>query len=690
MSTPRSTLEDCNDLPPPSDFERGLELSSSYGLDLDLGSQSLPPPSNYEQDLLLYSRAELKASPALNQHISSSSGLEYLQVPSDKPILPNVSAPTNSTTGSDEMSMPGEGEWYREEPTAGSSSANESSTEEASDKDKTEKLAYDVFQPGPTPPTSATSSRRPSNTDSSHPERSFRNLFFRPRSNNTRLPPNNIREGQIFLSTAASEIPLDSSVKQREYTVAEFLNTIVREDISLPAEETHPKTVKIPGYDQEADWEDARKRLGPKFNPQITYHRDKFGDLYNIGRKLRRRGIIPPWSLWRLPDDVRGKLFGYCLVVPDAVVPYHYNKDSRLDALAGSPARPNVNLLKALCIKLDFKCVFMLDQARSILYGQNTFHFFRSKDLMFFASALGRENLQRLIVARDSRSNISLDENIWTMGVGIDNEEEGEWWQEGTHYEEVGHNLVHQGVLSEEALVSKKEAKAKADAEEKAFVRAAQKEKAMNKAVRKGETYFQTYHREMQEAAARKFRDAAVQARMGASSAPASKPASEPTNAQARYAKERAEYLRLRIEYNNRGKLLGAFGFPVGIIEQEKYEALLTKNGVAVPKSAEGETVVTTIKEILAKGKAKAAKTARKAMRKGNPRSSSNSRYATDEDEDDSSSSSDDEDSHDEVDSDDDTEESIQKLLEVKKAKEARLYTLRWMNRAIPAHPSRK
>ena len=132
-----------SDLPPPSDFERGLELSSSYGLDLDLGSQSLPPPSNYEQDLLLYSRAELKASPALNQHISSSSGLEYLQVPSDKPILPNVSAPTNSTTGSDEMSMPGEGEWYREEPTAGSSSANESSTEEASDKDKTEKLAYE-------------------------------------------------------------------------------------------------------------------------------------------------------------------------------------------------------------------------------------------------------------------------------------------------------------------------------------------------------------------------------------------------------------------------------------------------------------------------------------------------------------------------------------------------------------------
>lgn len=548
-------------------------------------------------------------------------------------------------------------------------------------------LSYSAFAPSsapaPTPPTSTASSRRPSNNDGQVPHRSLRHLLFPIHSPFGRPPPRSThRDGQILLSTAASEIPLDSSVKQREYTFAEFLNTIVENDISLPAEELHPFNARIPGYSPEEDWEAVREHLGTKLNKGIHYHFNEFGKLYDIGTPLKRRRIILPWSLWRLPDDVRAKLFGYCLVVPTDVTPFQYYKNPRINALAGHPIRPNVNLLRAFCSKKDQKCVFMLDQARSILYGQNDFYFSRSKDLIFFASALGQDNLQRLVLSRDGRANVTLDEDIFVLGCGMSNEVELEWWQTKNHWEVVGHKLIYEGVLGEKELAVKKAAKAKAEAEEKAKIRAEQKAKNVRRAKRRGETYFQTFHREAMEAAARQADEAARQARGESSTA---------SSAAADKYKPTPKY-----KIDAKGHLLDMFNFPVGILEQQKFEAQMAKEGIVLPKvTPKGtpkatpkatptgttprthSTAATATKKDKGKAVANASSTTPTPVSRMNPRPARVADAKANNDDDDEG-----------VDSDEDSEENIARLLQIKKEKEAKLYALRWMNRNFPLHPA--
>ena len=535
-------------------------------------------------------------------------------------------------------------------------------------------LFYSAFAPSSasafTPSTSTNSSRRPSNTDGQVPHRSLRHLLFPMHSPFGRPPPKNTyRDGQIVLSTAASEIPLDSSVKQREYSVAEFLNTIVENDISLPAEEVHPSNIPIPGYSPSEDWEATRERLGPRLRTRINYHYNEFGDLYKIGKPLRRLHFILPWNLWRLPVDVRAKLFGYCLVVPTDVTPFQCYKDPRISALAGHPVRPNVNLLTAFCSKKNEKCVFMLEQARSILYGQNDFYFSRSKDLVFFASAIGRHNLQRLVLSRDGRANITLSEDIFILGGGMSNEAELEWWQNKYHWKAVGHKLIYEGVLGEKDLAVKKAAKAKVVAEEKARVREELRAKNIRKAKRRGETYFQTFHREAMEQDAREAREAARQAR-GESSAASSAAADK--------FKPTPKY---KVDAN--GHLLDMFNFPVGILEQEKFEAQMAKEGIVLPKVAPKATPTSATSRTHAATPAAKKDKGKAVANRGNttptptPTSRPNLRAATVADA---------KAKNDEDDSDADTEENIARLLKIKRQKEAQLYTLRWMNGTIQQH----
>lgn len=101
-----------------------------------------------------------------------------------------------------------------------------------------------------------------------------------------------------------------------------------------------------------------------------------------------------------LPTEGRNKVLGCVLIVHQELVPYHYVKDKVVKNV-GLRKKPELNILLALCSSKDNKVKKCLDDAKNILYRDNTFSIRKPNDLIMFLGTIGGDNLARMEMGKN-------------------------------------------------------------------------------------------------------------------------------------------------------------------------------------------------------------------------------------------------------------------------------------------------
>lgn len=101
-----------------------------------------------------------------------------------------------------------------------------------------------------------------------------------------------------------------------------------------------------------------------------------------------------------LPKQVRKKVLGFVLVVDQELVPYHYVK-GKIVKEVGLRKKPELNILLALSSSKDKTVKRCLDDAKNILYRDNTFSFRRPNELIMFLGTIGCDNMARMKMGKN-------------------------------------------------------------------------------------------------------------------------------------------------------------------------------------------------------------------------------------------------------------------------------------------------
>lgn len=101
-----------------------------------------------------------------------------------------------------------------------------------------------------------------------------------------------------------------------------------------------------------------------------------------------------------LPTQARKKVLGFVLLVHQELVPFHYVKDNIVKDV-GMRKKPELNILLALCSSKDKKIKKCLDDAKNILYRDNTFSIRKPNDLIMFLGTIGGDNVARMKLGKN-------------------------------------------------------------------------------------------------------------------------------------------------------------------------------------------------------------------------------------------------------------------------------------------------
>ena len=105
-------------------------------------------------------------------------------------------------------------------------------------------------------------------------------------------------------------------------------------------------------------------------------------------------------SFLDLPTQARKKVLGFVLVVHQELVPFHYVKDNIVKDV-GLRKKPELNILLAFCSSNDKKIKKCLDDAKNILYRDNTFSIRKPNDLIMFLGTVGGDNVARMKLGKN-------------------------------------------------------------------------------------------------------------------------------------------------------------------------------------------------------------------------------------------------------------------------------------------------
>lgn len=124
----------------------------------------------------------------------------------------------------------------------------------------------------------------------------------------------------------------------------------------------------------------------------------KAGDLEDMFEEVRDTETFSHFL--DLPTQVNSKVLGFVLVVHQELVPYHY-VDGKTVTGIGFMEKPELNILLALCSSKDKKVKKCLDNAKNILYRENTFSIRNPNDLIMFLGTIGGDNVARMKMGKN-------------------------------------------------------------------------------------------------------------------------------------------------------------------------------------------------------------------------------------------------------------------------------------------------
>lgn len=237
-----------------------------------------------------------------------------------------------------------------------------------------------------------------------------------------------------------------------QYTMAKLLNTISKHRIALPEEArpNKPSSSETPfPYPDNFinDFVLAFERSTPGGTKEIRdleshlwKHEGELGrilDLFDLDFSHRQTHKFDPFTqagtvkrkLFRmtsLPPNVLRQIFKHVLVPANVVIPYRYHADPILRSLlhaTGALAKPDTNVLVAFCSR-NRAIAAVCDEARNVLYNDNTFLFRDPRDYIHFVGAIGWENLTRLnsdrniLFSHDFFLRADEDESLWLSTAG--------------------------------------------------------------------------------------------------------------------------------------------------------------------------------------------------------------------------------------------------------------------------------
>ncbi|KAL8742994.1 MAG: hypothetical protein Q9190_004608 [Brigantiaea leucoxantha] len=223
-------------------------------------------------------------------------------------------------------------------------------------------------------------------------------------------------EPEVLLSLDISEYPLRQKAPPPHlYTVQEFLNIIISNNIKLPteAEIQGDVTKNLEGF----PCIDLYNRAGLGFDEEKVNSvnkiiaKSKMPVALTTGTRIQRQARSgPTWrSFLEAPRKVQELIMRYTLLTTDFVTPYQYKHSSP------NLTKPNVNLLMALTNK-KAKMSRTCSDARAILYHENRFLFNHPRDFVWFSCTVGWENLKKLKMG----TNIAMTLDFFVNGLYSD------------------------------------------------------------------------------------------------------------------------------------------------------------------------------------------------------------------------------------------------------------------------------
>lgn len=163
------------------------------------------------------------------------------------------------------------------------------------------------------------------------------------------------------------------------------------------AEKAAPST-----HDEDEELSQKKKKKGSKKNKnknrKAKKNAMKEGDPKDVSGEVRDPGTFTYFL--DLPRRVRNKVLGFILVVDQELVPYRYVK-GKIVKNVGLRRKPDFNILLALCSSKDMKVKKCQDDAKNILYRDNTFSIRKPMDLIMFLDTIGSDNMARMKMGRN-------------------------------------------------------------------------------------------------------------------------------------------------------------------------------------------------------------------------------------------------------------------------------------------------
>ena len=157
----------------------------------------------------------------------------------------------------------------------------------------------------------------------------------------------------------------------------------------------------ISTHDQDQKASEKKKKKGSKKNKnknrKAKKNALKGGDPEEVSEEGHNMATF--FNFLDLPTQVRNKVLGFVLVVQQELVPYHY-VNGKIVKNVGLRKKPELNILLALSSK-DQKVKRCLDDAKNILYRDNTFSFRKPTNLIMFLDTIGGDNVARMKMGKN-------------------------------------------------------------------------------------------------------------------------------------------------------------------------------------------------------------------------------------------------------------------------------------------------
>ena len=207
-----------------------------------------------------------------------------------------------------------------------------------------------------------------------------------------------VREARKEKEAERAAALLGKNVMQKEQT---------KDSISAHGED-EKASVSTHDQDEKASQKKGKKgsRKNKNKNRKAKKKASKGGDPEDASDDVPDTGKLSDFL--NLPTLVRKKVLGFVLVVDQELVPYRYVKGEILKNV-GLRKKPELNILLALCSSKDQKVKKCLDDAKNVLYRDNTFSIQKPNELIMFLGTIGGDNVTRMKMGK----NLLLDDGFF-------------------------------------------------------------------------------------------------------------------------------------------------------------------------------------------------------------------------------------------------------------------------------------